>query len=283
MPHTVSDVLVVLREDRERSLDELEDAMRERVREGARRLDPVHDAARHAHRRRTRRHAGGPLRAHLRPGSRGAGPARGRRARPDGASVPGIADLRAEPLTGLPQLRIGVDRGAAARVGLTPGDVIDAVRIGLVGRRAVARSGSASAASTWWCGSRSTGAATSAAIRSLLVDGHDGTRIPLGQLAAIEETFAPAAIRREAGSRRIAVEASVAGRDLGGTAADVRSDSRRELELPPGYFFDVGGRVESQERAARSLARRARRRGPRGLRAALPRARLAARGARPSW
>ena len=47
--------------------------------------------------------------------------------------VEGIADLRAETLTGLPQVRITVDREAVARVGLAPADVVDALRIGLAG------------------------------------------------------------------------------------------------------------------------------------------------------
>ncbi len=92
------------------------------------------------------------------------------------------------------------------------------------------------------------------AIRTLLVDAHDGSRVPLGQLATIEEAFGPGAIRREAGTRRIAVEASVTDRDLGGTAAEVRDRLAKDLSLPPGYFLDVGGRVESQARASRALA-----------------------------
>ena len=60
-------------------------------------------------------------------------------------------------------------------------------------------------------------------------------------------------MRREAGSRRIAVEASVSGRDLGSTAADVQRAIETGLTLPTGYFFDVGGRVESQQRATRAL------------------------------
>src|SRR4029453_13887908 len=81
----------------------------------------------------------------------------------------------------------------------------------------------------------------------------DGTRIPLGQLAEVRQTFGPAAIRREAGSRRIAVEASVSGRDLGTTAAEVRQGLTECLKLPSGFFFDLGGRVESQARASRVL------------------------------
>jgi cobalt-zinc-cadmium resistance protein CzcA len=92
------------------------------------------------------------------------------------------------------------------------------------------------------------------AIQSLLVDGHDGSRIPLGQLAQIEETFGPGSIRRESGSRRIAVEAKVDGRDLGSTAQEIRQRVTRDVPMPTGYFFDVGGKVESQARASRALS-----------------------------
>jgi len=91
------------------------------------------------------------------------------------------------------------------------------------------------------------------AIGTLLIDGHDGTRIPLSQLAEIEETFGPGAIRREASSRRIAVESAVHGRDLGSTAREIREKIASQVQMPTGYFFDVAGRVESQARANRSL------------------------------
>ena len=166
--------------------------------------------------------------------------------------VGGLADLRAEQLTGLPQIQIAVNREATARVGLAPGDVIRAVRVGLVGEEA----------SQIWLGQRRFDLVVRLrddrrdsldAIRSLLIDGHDGRKIPLGQLADIKQTFGPAAIRREAGSRRIAVEASVSGRDLGTTAAEVTRILTDRLRLPSGYFFNLGGRVESQARASRAL------------------------------
>lgn len=104
--------------------------------------------------------------------------------------VRGLADLRAEQLTGLPQLRIAVDRDATARVGLAPGDVVRAVRIGLVGEEAA----------PIWVGQRRVDLVVRLrdycrdsfdAIRTLLIDGHDGTRIPLGQLAEVTQAFGP--------------------------------------------------------------------------------------------
>jgi cobalt-zinc-cadmium resistance protein CzcA len=168
------------------------------------------------------------------------------------AGVEGLEDLRVEAVTGLPQLRVAIDREAVARAGLTPGDVVRALRIGLVGQHA----------SEVWVGQRrydlvvrlaDPARNSVAAIRDLRLQSHDGTRIPVHQVARVEEVFAPGTIRREAGSRRVAVEGSVAGRDLGGAAADVRERLAADLRLPTGYFVDVGGRVEQQERAAESL------------------------------
>jgi cobalt-zinc-cadmium resistance protein CzcA len=166
--------------------------------------------------------------------------------------VDGLADVRTEPLVGLPQLSVQVDRDAAARVGLTPGDVIDAVQIGLAGQ----------AVSEVWVGQRRFELVVklapdfrrdAAALSTVMVDGHDGSRIPLGKLAKIEPTFGLGTIKREAGSRRIAVEASVTGRDLGSAAEDVRAQLAAGLALPAGYFLDVGGKVESQARAQQAL------------------------------
>ncbi len=251
MPHTVSDVLVVLKRDRARDLDELEAAMRRAIQRvpGAQALFTT------------------PLGMRIDEGLGGTpadisvrifGPdldklsELGEQARVIMSGVRGVADLRAEKLTGLPQLRISINRQAAARVGLTPGDVINAVRIGLAGQDI----------SEVWLGQRhfdlvvrlrEEKRSDPVVIQSLLVDGHDGSKIPLGQLAQIEETFGPGTIRREAGSRRIAVEAKVQDRDLGSTAREIRDRIARELKLPTGYFFDVGGRVESQGRAGRAL------------------------------
>jgi cobalt-zinc-cadmium resistance protein CzcA len=252
MPHTVSDVLVVLKTDRSRSLEDIESDMREQLEDvpgvavlfttplGMR----IDEGLGGTPADLSVRIFGPDLDELSRLAEQAEALVRG---------VEGIADLRAEQLTGLPQLQIAVNREAAARVGLAPGDVIRAIRIGLVGEEQ----------SEIWLGQRrfdlvvrlrEDHRTTFDAIRTLFIDGHDGTRIPLGQLAEISQTFGPAAIRREAGSRRIAVEASVSGRDLGSTAAEVREILASQLKLPSGYFFDLGGRVESQARASEALS-----------------------------
>src|SRR4029078_7141098 len=126
MPHTTSDVLVVLKDERSRDLDGIEDAMRDRLKDvqGVTVLFTT------------------PLGMRIDEGLGGTpadisvrifGPdldeltRLAERTRQLMSGVAGVSDLRAEQLTGLPQLRIAVDRAATARVGLSPGDVIRAV------------------------------------------------------------------------------------------------------------------------------------------------------------
>lgn len=249
MPHTLSDVLILLRPDGRRG-EELEEAMREAVERvpGVSALFTT------------------PLGMRIDEGLGGTpadlsvrifGPDAQQLADLADAAVEklggidGLEDVRAEPLVGLPQLSIDVDREATARVGLTPGDVIEAVQIGLAGERV----------SEVWIGQRQYDLVVklapdfrrdAATLSALMVDGHDGTRIPLAKLARIAPTFGLGTIKREAGSRRIAIEASVTGRDLASAAAEARA-VLADLKLPAGYFLDVGGKVESQARAQHAL------------------------------
>jgi heavy metal efflux system protein len=251
MPHVMSDVLVVLKRDRRAALEDLESEMRRALQSvpGVTVLFTT------------------PLGMRIDEGLGGTpadlsvrifGPDLAELARLGGQAqaimsrIEGVEDLRVDTVAALPQLRIGIEREAVARAGLTPGDVVRALRVGLVGEEA----------SEVWVGQRRYGLvvrladparSSAAAIRDLRLEAHDGTRVPIQQVARVEEVFAPGLIRREAGSRRIAVEGSVAGRDLGSTAADVRSRLAQDLRLPTGYFVDVGGRVEQQERATQSL------------------------------
>jgi heavy metal efflux system protein len=251
MPHVVSDVLVVLKPERNQELASLESEMREAL-EGVPGVSVLFTT---------------PLGMRIDEGLGGTpadlsvrvfGPDLDVLARLSTevqsymGDIEGVEDLRVEALTGLPQLRVAIDRQAVARTGLTPGDVVRALRVGLVGDEA----------SEVWVGQRRYGLVVRladsarnsvAAIRNLRLESHDGTRIPIDQVARIEEVLAPGTIRREGGSRRVAVEASVAGRDLGSVAADVRERLAAGLQLPPGYFVQVGGRVEQQERATQSL------------------------------
>lgn len=250
MPHTLSDVLVLLKAERERTGDELEQALRERLA----RVPGVSVLFTTPLGMRIDEGLGGTpadlvVRVYGHDLDALAAAADG--VRDTLARIEGVADLRVERASGLPQVRVLVDRAAVARAGLTPGDVIDTVRIALVGAEGP----------ELWKGERRHDVVVRLedghrsdidALRSLLLDAHDGTRVPLGLVASVDVVDAPSAIRREGGSRRIAIEAAVQGRDLGSVAAEARA-ALATLELPSGSFVEVGGRVEQQVRAQRAL------------------------------
>ncbi|MCI0586041.1 MAG: efflux RND transporter permease subunit [Planctomycetes bacterium] len=251
MPHSVSDVLVVFKKDRRRTAAQLEEAMREKV-ESVPAVGTLFTT---------------PLGMRIDEGLGGTpadlsvriyGPdldalARvGEDVRVLLAGLEGLADLRVEPLTGLPQVKIEIDRAASARYGLTPGEVSETVRVALAGERA----------GEIWIPPRRFDVVVRlpedrksdpAALRQIPLAGEGGIRIPLDQVAKIEFGVGPAAVRRQSGMRRIAVEASVEGGDLVGTARRIEALLRKDLKLPAGYFFEVGGRVEQAQRAGRSL------------------------------
>jgi cobalt-zinc-cadmium resistance protein CzcA len=92
-------------------------------------------------------------------------------------------------------------------------------------------------------------------LERLLVPSPEGARIPLGELAVIREVEAPAQVSRENGMRRVVVECNIRGRDMGSFVADVRAAIQPVVAaMPDGYFSDIGGQFENQQRAMRRLA-----------------------------
>ena len=169
------------------------------------------------------------------------------------ADIEGIEDLRVDAVTGLPQLRVAIDRHAVARTGLTPGDVVRALRIGLVGDEV----------SEVWVGQKR---------YDLVVRLADTAR----NSVVGDPQSAAGGARRDAQSRSSRSPASRKCWPRAPSAAKAATDAwpskrawraaiwevlpprcanawRQVLQLPAGYFVEVGGRVEQQERARQSL------------------------------
>ncbi len=166
--------------------------------------------------------------------------------------VRGVTDLRAEETAGVPQLQVTLDRQAAARRGLTAGELAEAVRVAFGGEKLA----------TVWQGQRNYGVVVRAsdefrrdprAIAALPIGTPEGP-VQLGQIARVEMRESPGIVRRENIQRRVAVEGSVEGRDLGSTVDELRRQIARAVSLPTGYRVDFGGQFEQQQRALGSLS-----------------------------
>lgn len=168
--------------------------------------------------------------------------------------VPGATDVKVEQVSGLSQYDVVIDREAAARHGIGVGDINDTIESAIAGKRAttlIEDQRRFAVVVRFPPESRS----DVAQVGRLLVAAPGGERVPLAQLARIEQVEAPAQVSRENGIRRVVVEANVRGRDLGGFVAEVQERLRPfERELPPGTFLELGGQFENQQRAMRTLA-----------------------------
>ncbi|MAZ04989.1 MAG: CusA/CzcA family heavy metal efflux RND transporter [Halomonas sp.] len=169
------------------------------------------------------------------------------------AKVPGVADLALEANLGKPQIRIKVDREALARYGLNADDVLTVVRTG-IGNQPVstlidgvkrfditARIADASKASVQ-------------AIRDIPLRTAAGAIVPLGKVAEVTTAEGYSFVRREQLQRYAVIQMDVRGRDVDGFVKDANAAIEQQVKLPPGYWIEWGGAFENQQRALKRLA-----------------------------
>jgi cobalt-zinc-cadmium resistance protein CzcA len=172
--------------------------------------------------------------------------------------IPGAADVKAEQTTGLPVLRVRVDRQAAARYGVNADDVLTVVEA--VGGVPVGTVLEGQQRFTLQARFEPEVHSDLHRVGDLRVPappaqpGGPRRLLPLSQLAEIKIEEGPAQISREAISRRISVEANVRGRDLASFVAEAREAVDARVELPPGWTMTWGGQFENLQSAARRLA-----------------------------
>lgn len=168
------------------------------------------------------------------------------------ATVPGVVDLTVEQQTDIPLLQIRFDRTQVARVGLTVGDVADAIDTAFRGKtvsRVLEGQRSFDLAIRYADASRH----DLTAIRSTLIDTPLGGKVPLSLLADVTKALGPNTINRENVQRRIVVSCNVAGRDLQGVVRDIQQQVETKVQFPQGYYVAYGGQFESAEEASRTL------------------------------
>jgi cobalt-zinc-cadmium resistance protein CzcA len=165
--------------------------------------------------------------------------------------VPGAADVSTEQVTGLPVLRVEVDREALSRHGVAAQQVLDAVQAigGIIVGEVVEPDRRFPLAVRLPLSYRD----DPKALESILIPTAAGQRLPLTRLARLVEATGPSTIQREWGRRRIVVQTNVRGRDIGSFVAEAQARIQREVTLPDGYTIEWGGQFENMIRAERRL------------------------------
>ncbi len=167
--------------------------------------------------------------------------------------VEGAADVQVDQVSGTPQLLIRIDRDRVARYGINISDVQEVVRAAVGGE----------VAGQIFEGIRRFDIlvrlapeyrSTPEAIGEIIIESPRGVRVPLSQLADIEEIVGPRQITRQNNQRFITVQLNVAGRDIGSFVEEGQRAIEEEVDLPPGYLVTWGGQFRLQQEANKRLA-----------------------------
>ncbi len=167
--------------------------------------------------------------------------------------VPGTRSAFADRLTGGRFLDFDIDRAAAARYGLTVGDIEDVIEAAI---------GGAAVTQTVEGRERYTVAVRYArelrdepdALAHVIVPTPTGAQVQLGQLASLQFRNGPPMVQEEDGQLVGLVSVDVADRPLGTYVRDAQRAVAEKVQLPPGYRLDWSGQFQYLQRAEARLA-----------------------------
>ena len=161
----------------------------------------------------------------------------------------GANDVYPEQLAGAPYLNIKVNREAAARYGLSVGDVQDVIEkaVGETNLSVTIEGRKRFPVRVRYAPQYRSDPQQ---IRNVLVGAQ---QIPLAQLAEIRSESGPFMISSENGLLRATVLLNVRGRDVGGFVDEAKQIINEQIKLPAGYYFQWSGQYENQIRAKERL------------------------------
>ncbi len=163
--------------------------------------------------------------------------------------IEGVVDLEVEKQVLTPQIKVRVDYDKAASYGLPAAKLLRELQMMIDGEKvAQIVEGSRRFDLVLRLPESARGME---GLRNLMIDTPAG-RVPLSQLAVVEESDGPNQISRDDGRRRIVISANAQGRALSDVVADIRQ-AAAEAKLPEGYFVTIGGQFRAQEEASRLI------------------------------
>jgi cobalt-zinc-cadmium resistance protein CzcA len=164
--------------------------------------------------------------------------------------IPGSSDVVAKQNDGMKFLQVKIDKTAAGRLGIDSDTIetllrseVEGLNLGIVQE-----------------GIRRTplilrGDSNNANFDSLQITlPNHGGRVPITEIAKIEQVEGVVSIGREKGQRFTVVRSNVEGRDLVGFVEEARRSVAEKVKLPTGYTVQFGGQFENQQRAAATLS-----------------------------
>jgi len=162
--------------------------------------------------------------------------------------LPGTLSAFAERVMGGSYLDFEIDREAAARFGVTVGDVQDVIQSAVGGMNV---SYTVEGLERYPINVRYPRELRNdpVAIRDILVATPSGAQVPLGQLASIELQQGPPSIKSENARPNAWVSVDLRGIDVGSWVARAQDEVSASVDMPDGYTLTWSGQYEYLDRA----------------------------------
>ncbi|GGX34380.1 efflux RND transporter permease subunit [Undibacterium squillarum] len=170
------------------------------------------------------------------------------------SAIPGAEDVIIDQEPPLPQLKVDVDRLAAARLGINVADVMSLIQTGIGGApvtQVFIDERSYNIAARF----NNTVVNSPEAIGHLTLITPSNAEIPLSQVARISFAEGETTITREMGKRHLTVRLNLRNRDLAGFLDDAHAAIEKQVQFDHSRFsLHWGGQFENQQRAQARLA-----------------------------
>lgn len=167
--------------------------------------------------------------------------------------IDGVGDLKADKVTGLPQITVKYDYNKIALYGLNIVDINQIIRSSFAGE---------SAGKIYEESKRfdvvvrldQTNRTDITDVSNLFIPLPSGQQVPLSQVASINYEQGPVQVARENGKRRITVGLNVRGRDIKSVVNEIQLKLENNFKLPAGYYVTYGGQFENLVEANKRLS-----------------------------
>ncbi|WP_347052064.1 efflux RND transporter permease subunit [Flavobacterium olei] len=167
--------------------------------------------------------------------------------------IEGIGDLKADKVTGLPQITVKYEYDKIALYGLNISDINQIIRSSFAGESAgkiydeskrfdvVVRMDEKNREDI-------------TDVSNLFIPLPNGQQVPLSQVASVDYEQGPVQVIREDGKRRITVGLNVRGRDIKSVVEEIQKKLDKNFKLPAGYYVTYGGQFENLIEASKRLS-----------------------------
>lgn len=167
--------------------------------------------------------------------------------------IEGIGDIKADKVTGLPQITVKYDYDKIALYGLNISDINQIIRSSFAGESA-GKIYDESKRFDVVVRMDENNRADITDVSNLFIPLPNGQQVPLSQVASVEYEQGPVQVIREDGKRRITVGLNVRGRDIKSVVEEIQAKLDTSFKLPAGYYVTYGGQFQNLIEATERLS-----------------------------